>query len=69
MKKRHRRKPHLLSKLPVATILLVAFQVHTVLAQVPPAKPKVCGGCIRAHEEFLASDAMQGRAAARTMNW
>jgi aminopeptidase YwaD len=23
--------------------------------------PKVCGQCIRAHEEFLASDAMQGR--------
>jgi aminopeptidase YwaD len=28
-----------------------------------PAKPrlKVCSACIRAHEEFLASDAMQGR--------
>src|SRR5579863_3321338 len=33
------------------------------LAAVHPAKarPKVCSACIRAHEEFLASDAMQGR--------
>jgi aminopeptidase YwaD len=27
----------------------------------PSAVPKVCERCIRAHEEFLASDAMQGR--------
>jgi aminopeptidase YwaD len=27
----------------------------------PGVAPKVCEGCIRAHEEFLASDAMQGR--------
>src|SRR5580704_14603955 len=27
----------------------------------PGAVPKVCERCIRAHEEFLASDAMQGR--------
>lgn len=27
----------------------------------PAVAPKVCARCIRAHEEFLASDAMQGR--------
>ena len=27
----------------------------------PGLAPKICGRCIRAHEEFLASDAMQGR--------
>jgi aminopeptidase YwaD len=31
------------------------------LSPVPGAAPKVCDRCIRAHEEFLASDAMQGR--------
>jgi aminopeptidase YwaD len=30
----------------------------------PGIAPKVCAQCIRAHEEFLASDAMQGRGSA-----
>src|SRR5271154_1027861 len=30
----------------------------------PGVSPKVCERCIRAHEEFLASDAMQGRGSA-----
>src|SRR5438445_10463660 len=27
----------------------------------PPATPRLCAACIRAHMEFLASDAMRGR--------
>ena len=33
----------------------------TTISAKPTAVPKVCSSCIRAHEEFLASDAMQGR--------
>jgi len=61
-----------LRPLPIALSVL-AFLVPTAMAQVAatpstgksqPASviaPKVCERCIRAHEEFLASDAMQGR--------
>ena len=54
-------------------VLAVAFLAIGLLAQAPPAVsskpaaphhstlPAVCSACIRAHEEFLASDAMQGR--------
>src|ERR1700721_3172809 len=61
-----------LRPLPIALSVL-AFLVPTAVAQVAatpsagnsqPASviaPKVCERCIRAHEEFLASDAMQGR--------
>ena len=66
-----RPKPHTLRN--YAIILTISFAVAKVLAQAPPAaKPKpaaphhppaspVCADCIRAHEEFLASNAMQGR--------
>ena len=30
----------------------------------PPVAPRVCSRCVRAHEEFLASDALQGRGSA-----
>jgi hypothetical protein len=50
-----------LMKLSVWAILLVTFQSVRVLGQPPAVKPKACAACIRAHEEFLASDAMQGR--------
>src|SRR5271170_6976555 len=56
-------------------LLLLALFLTTTRAQTPavaPRKPaakapvrvvqqKVCSACIQAHEEFLASDAMQGR--------
>lgn len=53
-------------------IFLIALLSTSAVAQTSPAKtssrlpiprpaPKVCAACIRAHEEFLASDAMQGR--------
>jgi aminopeptidase YwaD len=35
-------------------------EVHSPTSS-PAAKPQVCRLCIRAHEEFLASDALQGR--------
>src|ERR1700693_1665043 len=56
--------------LPIVLFVLLAL---AALAQVaatssasksqpaPLVAPKVCERCIRAHEEFLASDAMQGR--------
>ena len=33
----------------------------TTITAKPTGGPKVCSSCIRAHEEFLASDAMRGR--------
>jgi aminopeptidase YwaD len=35
-----------------------------VAAGNPPVAPRVCSRCARAHEEFLASDALQGRGSA-----
>jgi len=50
------------TRLPVAAVFLVALQALTVLGcHAPAVKSKACTFCIRAHEEFLASDAMQGR--------
>src|SRR4029077_1750184 len=49
-------------------IVLLAFLVSRAVGQAaskpqpaPVVALKVCERCIRAHEEFLASDAMQGR--------
>jgi aminopeptidase YwaD len=55
---------------PIVLCVFFAFIAEAQTAaptQRPPAAvhpgvvPKVCARCIRAHEEFLASDAMQGR--------
>jgi aminopeptidase YwaD len=46
----------------VAQAVAKSSASRTKLAPVNPGNsPKVCERCIRAHEEFLASDAMQGR--------
>ena len=69
------RKQFVLRVLPICFLTLLApMTVAQVTAtssgksQVAPGKapvaPKVCGRCIRAHEEFLASDALQGRGSA-----
>jgi len=46
-------------------IVVFALLAPTAIAQIARVSsgvvPKVCDRCIRAHEEFLASDAMQGR--------
>jgi aminopeptidase YwaD len=55
-----KRRPFLLR-----AILCSLLTASVVLAQLEQsdrkAAPTVCAACIRAHEEFLASDAMQGR--------
>src|SRR5579864_2563836 len=55
----------------VCILLILVLALHTPSAvgreaainraQLAPPAPKVCERCIRSHEEFLASDAMQGR--------
>jgi len=61
-----RRAPIALSTAFMTVLLLASvFTIAQDTKRMPPvaraAKPKVCSACIRAHEEFLASDAMQGR--------
>src|SRR5579863_8089043 len=51
---------------PALCILVLSLACRTFAQATPPApaprRPiRVCLPCIRAHEEFLASDAMQGR--------
>ena len=41
----------------------------TIARRAMPTVPLVCGACIRAHEEFLASDVMQGRGSATHDEW
>ena len=56
----------------LSLLLLVSLFSVSAVGQTPaaPSKPtarpssKVCSACIRAHEEFLASDAMNGRGSA-----
>lgn len=50
-----------LAALFLASVLVSAQDGKKSQSGAYPAKPKVCSVCIRAHEEFLASDAMQGR--------
>src|SRR5258708_37543251 len=71
MKTNQRSRPRVL--LNHAGALAVAFLAVGILAQTQSAVsskpaaphrsplPAVCSACIRAHEEFLASDALQGR--------
>ncbi len=56
-----RRVPRFLTVLILASVSVVAQDGKKPQALAHAAKPKVCSACIRAHEEFLASDAMQGR--------
>jgi hypothetical protein len=56
-----RRVPRFLTVLILASVSVVAQDGKKAQALAHAAKPKVCSACIRAHEEFLASDAMQGR--------
>src|ERR1035441_8189345 len=65
--------------------LLLASLAVPVFSQAPAITPKktsassgtphkramclVCAACVRAHEEFLASDAMQGRGSATHDEW
>jgi hypothetical protein len=52
-------------RLEIALIVIIQFAAPALAAPVSkePANP-VCAACIRAHEEFLASDAMNGRGTA-----
>ncbi len=59
-----RRAPLLLSLALPAALAFASASAQSAnkprsVAHTP--KPRVCSACIRAHEEFLASDAMQGR--------
>jgi hypothetical protein len=45
----------------VLSALLAPLVVTQAVRVNPGVAPRVCERCIRAHEEFLASDAMQGR--------
>jgi len=57
------------SALSLASFLFIvcaALRVHAQVKEQPPANsysttPRICKVCIRAHEEFLASDALRGR--------
>ncbi len=56
-----RRVTTFLIALFLASVSVVAQDGKKPQSSAHAAKPKVCSACIRAHEEFLASDAMQGR--------